>query len=139
MGRPKKLTPEVTEYLVEKLARGVYLSVAAEKCGVTRQTVYKWLARGRRRGPQYQIYRDFRAAIRQATATGRLWLEERCLDPSITPKEALTILALRWPDDWGPGRGKLAKAVEELTRQVEDLKKETGSDGEGECSGESGA
>lgn len=45
--RPTKLTPELTEQVVELVKLGNYPLIAARACGIDDSTFYDWLARGR--------------------------------------------------------------------------------------------
>lgn len=47
MGRPTKLTTETQERIVSALRAGNYQDTAAQYAGITRQTFYSWLERGR--------------------------------------------------------------------------------------------
>lgn len=45
-GRPSKLTPELTERVVDAILVGAYLETAAQAVGITPRTLYRWLERG---------------------------------------------------------------------------------------------
>lgn len=65
-GRPTKLTPEVKEAIVNQIRIGNYIETAALVAGISKQSLYDWLKRGReaKRG----IYKDFLDAVEQAQA-----------------------------------------------------------------------
>ena len=46
-GRPSKLTPDVQQAITAALRAGAYLEQAARHAGISVQTVYNWLDRGR--------------------------------------------------------------------------------------------
>ena len=46
MGRPSKLTPEITRAILDVVAGGGTRAVAAEAAGISESTLYKWLRRG---------------------------------------------------------------------------------------------
>lgn len=122
-GRPTKFCPEVCDRILEYVRLGVFLKVAAKASGVTTKTVYSWLKRGQRTGAADAEFREFRSAYMVAQAEGRLELEKCALSAGrMDGKQALEVLARRWPDDWGSERGelrKLRKMVEELAKKLE--------------------
>lgn len=65
-GRIPKLTPEVRAAVARDVAAGVPREHAAERAGVHRATLFRWLARGRKdhTGP----YRDLCDALKKAEA-----------------------------------------------------------------------
>lgn len=46
-GRPSKLTPQVTQQIVQALQAGNYQDVAASYAGISKGTFYSWMDRGR--------------------------------------------------------------------------------------------
>ena len=48
LGRPTKLTPELTDEIVKLVGLGNYIETAAAFSGLSKQTIYNWLRRGRR-------------------------------------------------------------------------------------------
>ena len=73
-GRRTKLTPEVTDRLVQALALGNYRQDAADFAGIDVATLRRWMARGRAasEGLYAELYEAVRAAEARAkiTATG---------------------------------------------------------------------
>lgn len=67
-GRRCRLTPEVQERIATALRAGSYLETAAQLAGVSRSTLYSWLARGRaaRSGPFLDFLNTVEGAIAQA-------------------------------------------------------------------------
>jgi transcriptional regulator with XRE-family HTH domain len=66
MGQPTKLTPEVQNDIVEALEHGMHQESAATRAGITKQTYYNWLERGR--NEPGSIYADFLDAVEKARA-----------------------------------------------------------------------
>jgi transposase len=66
VGRPTKLTPEVTEAFLKALRVGNYLETAAAFAGIAKQTVYDWLRRGAREESRELI--EFSDAVKKAQA-----------------------------------------------------------------------
>lgn len=57
-GRPSKLTPEITAKICEHVRAGAYIYVAAQACGIGRETVRRWM----------HDNEEFRAALNTARA-----------------------------------------------------------------------
>jgi hypothetical protein len=68
MGRPSKLTPEVTKTITDAIAIGATYQAAAEYAGISLSTFNDWLVR-----PE-KFYREFSEAVRQAEARGQIRL-----------------------------------------------------------------
>ena len=67
MGRPSKLTPEVQDRIVQAIAAGNYLEVAAAYAGIGKTTLYRWLEHAD--DPKSDDrYRHFREAVESARA-----------------------------------------------------------------------
>lgn len=58
IGRPSKLTPEITAKICDHIDSGAYVEVAAQACGIGRTTLYRWL----------KDNEDFRDAVKTARA-----------------------------------------------------------------------
>jgi len=105
-GRPSKLTPAVQASICAAVRAGNFLEVAAEAAGVSRATVFEWIARGEGRDAQRRrdrVYADFADAIRQANAEAEIravtaWTEQARHDWRATA----AFLARRWPERWAP-------------------------------------
>lgn len=65
MGRPCLLTPELQERIVKLVQTGNYLETAARAVGISKKTLFEWLARGNK---GEQPFADFRAAVESASA-----------------------------------------------------------------------
>jgi len=48
LGRPEKLTPEVHAEIVKSILIGAYVETAAAAAGLTKETFYEWLRRGKK-------------------------------------------------------------------------------------------
>ena len=48
MGRPSKLTPEISKKICEAIQAGNYIETAAAYAGINKTTLYDWLKRGAR-------------------------------------------------------------------------------------------
>lgn len=100
-GRPPKLTPEIRKRIVDAVRAGNYLETAAKFAGVAKQTLYNWMARGRRasRGE----YREFVDAVEKALSDAEV------ADVAIIGKAAREgnwqaaawRLERKFPDRWG--------------------------------------
>src|SRR5947199_10829600 len=64
VARPTKLTPEVTERIVQAVKAGNYVHVAAQAAGISPSTFYRWMERGERESDG--IYAEFYTAVRRA-------------------------------------------------------------------------
>lgn len=66
MGRPSKIDPEVTKTVSNLLRAGAMIDAACSSAGISRDTFYEWLKRGRtdKSGP----YKDFADTIKKALA-----------------------------------------------------------------------
>jgi hypothetical protein len=59
MGRPTKMTPEITTQIGDNIALGLTYSLAAESAGITYKTFNIWLNKGKteKSGKYFQFYR----------------------------------------------------------------------------------
>ena len=55
MGRRSLLTPELREWLERELAAGCPQVVAAQRAGIGRRTLERWIAQGRVRRPERPV------------------------------------------------------------------------------------
>lgn len=121
-GRPTKFSPEITAQILRDVEDGIYLKIAAQCAGVSRQTVYSWLKRGKRTGEADKPYREFLGAFRQAWAKGQREFERSaCRMAKQDGKAALDLLARLRPNDWGSDRSelrRLRKIVEKLAAKL---------------------
>lgn len=65
MGRPCLLTPALQERIVKLVQVGNYLETSARAVGISKKTLFEWLARGNK---GEQPFADFRAAVEAASA-----------------------------------------------------------------------
>lgn len=66
MGRPTKLTPERMKRIVDAIRAGNYLDTAAEYGGISHQTFYNWMDRGRTE--KERVEGDGRTKVREDEA-----------------------------------------------------------------------
>ena len=98
MARPDKLTEETHNAIVAAVAAGNYMETAAAYAGISKDTLYKWLKRGRRceRGK----YRQFTDAVEKAQGESEVRdLQAIGLDSSWQSKAWR--LERRFPQNWG--------------------------------------
>jgi hypothetical protein len=57
-GRPTKYTPELAKVLCDAIRRGHYMDHAAPLAGVSKQTVYTWIARAEEGEPLFEGFLD---------------------------------------------------------------------------------
>jgi hypothetical protein len=152
MARPTKLTPELQQGIVDRIAAGNYPEFAAGSLGIGKSTYYVWMKRGRKtsRGR----YREFMEAVKKAKATDQVdnvvhikrglkggQLVER---KTITRKDGTVevvekfargewqagawLLERKYPDLWGQRQTKeqaaVAAQIDELRRRIDALSRE---------------
>ncbi len=71
MGKTK-ITPELIELIKEHLEEGNYDMIAAQAAGITRQTFYNWIRKGKT--DKEGIYYDFYRMVEESKATGEVKL-----------------------------------------------------------------
>lgn len=64
VGRPCLLTPELQERIVKLVQTGNYMETAARAVGISKKTLYEWLARGNK---GERPFAEFRAAVEKAS------------------------------------------------------------------------
>lgn len=100
MGRPTKLSPEVTERILEGLRAGAYAETAAAAAGIGRSTLYRWLQLGEDPDAPAE-FREFRDAIKRAEAEAEAEALEVILAASRKSWQAAAwYLERRHPDRW---------------------------------------
>lgn len=79
MGRPRKLTPDVHQRIVNLIRGGAFPSVAARAAGISKSTFYRWLDDGvaGRRGPFQAFYLDVMEASALARATAEVQVKQQ--------------------------------------------------------------
>mgnify|MGYP000952696926 CR=1 FL=1 len=97
--KPSKLTPEAQETICRLTREGKFLSAAATKAGVHRDTVYGWLERGEADPPAEgdEIYVEFARAFRDAEADMEVWAIEQICEKVKGWQAIAWLLERRWP------------------------------------------
>jgi transposase len=128
-GRVPKLTPEAHRVIVEAVSAGVPQKYAAQRAGVTPQSIRNWLSRGKREPSG--IYFDFLAAMKKAEA------DAIARNVAIVQKAAVTTwtaaawwLERRYPDEFGTDRRLLNELRRELKLLADQLAAARGPGGE---------
>jgi hypothetical protein len=103
MARPTKLTKEMQEKICDLIRRGNYLSTASKQAGVDRNTVRKWLDRGK--ASKKGMYFEFRCAVDAAIAYAEVNDVEMIRKAAaIDWRAAAWRLKHRYPQRWGKTR-----------------------------------
>lgn len=99
-GRPTKLTPEVQETICRLTREGKFVSAAAVKAGVHRNTVYGWLELGEADPPAegHEEFVAFARAFRDAEADMEIWAIEQIAAKTKGWQAIAWLLERRWPD-----------------------------------------
>lgn len=109
-GRPTKLTDEVTQAIVEILARGGYAETAAVAAGISKATFYEWMGRGDPAGSKKvdEPYRVFRLKIEEARAQGESVRVQQVAAAAADGewRAAAWMLEREFPDRWGGPRAR---------------------------------
>lgn len=126
-GRPRKVTPELTERIVDALLEGNYLETAAAVVGVSKSTLYRWLRKAEEleaiageqvvdlddpleadvyalTDPAEWAILDFRHAVKSAEAWAEMELVRLAKGAAVSGaawQAFMTILERRHPDRWG--------------------------------------
>jgi transposase len=102
IGRPTKLTPELTEKICSGLRSGLYLKDAADLAGIHPSQVNRWIARGSEEGSEGP-HAAFRAAIKKAEAETQVATLEiiRQAAEGGNWTAAAWYLERRHPEKWG--------------------------------------
>lgn len=88
-GMPQKLTKEVKDKIIDAIRCGVYIETAAAVAGITRQTFYNWLRRGKeeKRGKFHDFVKEVNIAFAEVT------------------RNDMEVIGLAGERDWKPRRG----------------------------------
>lgn len=106
-GRPSKLTPVITQQVVEAVLEGNYRETAAQMIGVSKRTLYNWIARGEehvdsdRVPPSEALYVDFLHALKSAEAYAESLLLRHASSGGFGWQAPMTVLERKYPDRWG--------------------------------------
>ena len=100
LGRPDKLTPEITEAIISAIRAGAYIETAAAFAGICKDTFYRWLKEGAR--GECKKKAQFSDAVKMALA------ESELRDLAVVNRAASTSwqaaawkLERKFPDRWG--------------------------------------
>lgn len=117
-GRPGKLTPELSEKVIQLMLEGNYLTTAAQAVGVSERTLHRWLERGddveakaleqaeedgdlyEHISPDEWVYLDFRHAVKSAAAYAETELLRQAATGALGWQAPMTILERRHPQRW---------------------------------------
>ncbi len=102
-GRPTKLTQDLAEKIVEAIRGGNYAQVAAATAGISEETFYTWLKRGKDEAEG--IYREFSDAVLAASGEAEQEKLDRLRREVLAEdgdwKAAAWWLERRFPKRWG--------------------------------------
>ena len=100
MGRPEKLTKELSDKLFTVICAGNYMETAAAFCGISKQSIYTWMKYGNEK--KSQIYIDFLDGIEKAQAESEIRDLETIKEASKTQWQAAAWrLERRFYQKWG--------------------------------------
>lgn len=100
MGRPSKLTPEVTKRLTEAIRAGNYYEAACAYAGIAYSTFREWMVRGEK--AKSGKYREFMEAIKKAEHEAEVRMVAMWQKHMPENWQAIaTFLERRYPDRWG--------------------------------------
>jgi transposase len=126
-GRPSKLTAERRDRFIDAIKIGNYVDTAASLAGISRSSVYSWMAKGRE-GSRGE-YVDFLNAVKEAEAFAENSAVGQVRRAAVIPQNwtaAMTFLERRFRDRWarpaqvvadpsGSGRDVLPPGPPDLT------------------------
>ena len=122
MGVKGKVSPERMNLIIEYLEEGNYDVVAAQAAGITRQTFYKWIRRGKEE--KEGIYFDFYQRVEKAKAAGETELIHTIRQASKrTWTAAAWILERSRPQRWALHKAK-ENAAEYWKKEILQLLKD---------------
>src|SRR3990172_7679311 len=101
MGRPTKLNPEVSEFIVAAIRAGNYAEVAAKAAGIHPATYYEWMKRGKTGAKADKLYAEFAEAVKRGE--GEAEAHAVALVRKAMPdnwQAAMTYLERRYPYRW---------------------------------------
>lgn len=103
MGRRSKLTPELIADVRKLLSEtGLFRRDVAARVGVCEQTFSLWFTQGQNDEPEYEPHRLFRQAVLEGEAECKERAHNLIFATAATnPKLALTLMARRWPEQYG--------------------------------------
>lgn len=128
-GRPIKLTPELHERLVSRIAAGAYKQHAALECGIADKTIHNWIHRGEQGEEPFATFlRDIRKAEGQAIYDA-LSIINACARAG-NWKAAAWKLERKYPDQFGQSRfdSKVQRGVEQVLEAAREYMSEAAYD-----------
>ena len=104
-GRPTKLTPDESNRIILAVKAGNYIETAAAFGGISKETLFTWLRRGRRSRQKNNIYKQFSDAVEKALADAEI---RDVANIEIASKDDWHASAWRlerkYPEKWGRRR-----------------------------------
>jgi transposase len=102
VGRPSKLTAELTDEFVRMLRAGNYIGVACHAVRINRTTFSAWIRRGASGRPEDEAFREFRERVEQARAEGEVRnVAQIARAASESWQAAAWLLERQYPERWG--------------------------------------
>ena len=103
MGRPSKLTPEITKRLTEAIRAGNYYEAACAYAGIAYSTFREWMVKGEK--AKSGKYREFMEAVKKAEHEAEVRMVAMWQKHMPENWQAIaTFLERRYPDRWGRKR-----------------------------------
>src|SRR5687767_5204258 len=106
-GRPTKLNAEVQDAILDAVTVGNYRETAAAAAGISKVTLYNWIARGEEHANAEVVparerpYVEFLNALERAEAIGEMTLLAGASAGKYGWQAKMTVLERRWPTKWG--------------------------------------
>jgi hypothetical protein len=105
IGRPTKCDSEITDKLCCLIRDGHYAVVACRVVGIEEKTYYNWRNRG---ADGEEPFFSFLQSIKRAEADAQVYLLAKVTEHANSGKGTwaafMTIMARRWPHQWGENR-----------------------------------
>lgn len=116
LGRPTKLTEEITAEVCKAIRAGAYVETAAAFAGIAKDTLYAWMKRGARDHEGVDeggIYRDFSDALSKALADAEMadLLTIRAASQNGAWQASAWRLERRFPQRWRQRQGVDVKPI----------------------------
>src|SRR4029453_14197293 len=92
--------PDTVQTILETVAAGNYLEVAADLAGISRATIYEWMKRGEAGEPPYALFSD---SVKRASARAEAAEVAKVRKAGELPQywtASMTYLERRHPDRW---------------------------------------
>ncbi len=119
-GRPSKLTPAFVTAFVDLIGRGNFRGSTAERLGVSRKTVERWMQAGRRHPDG--VYGGFRGRVLAAESKAECRAVARIKAAGADDVKHLQWwLERKYPQRWGRGRGELVEVKRRLAALERDI------------------